>query len=72
MGKIEESFEDELAKLAKIVEIIEDSFISTDDIEIELKVPDDKFKYLSQNLRYQNQEKVTITIDNVSFTFLKK
>jgi hypothetical protein len=51
---------------------IEDSFISTDDLEIELKVPDDKFNYLSQNLRYQNKEKVTITIDNVSFTFLKK
>lgn len=72
MGTANESFEDELVRLAKISEIIEESFISSDEVDIEIKLEEKKFRDLSKNLRYQNNEKLTITIDNVNFIFLKK
>jgi len=72
MGEANESFEDELVRLAKISEIIEESFISSDEVDIEIKLEEKKFRDLSKNLRYQNNEKLTITIDNVNFIFLKK
>lgn len=72
MGEANESFENELIRLAKISEIIEESFIGSDNVDIEIKLEETKFKDLSKNLRYQNNDKLTITIDGVNFIFLKK
>jgi hypothetical protein len=72
MGEDNESFGDELVKLANIVEIIENSFIGGQFSEVEFKLSEEKMEYLLKNLNYQKNNKVTINIGNVNFIFLKK
>jgi hypothetical protein len=72
MAETEESFKHELIKLAKIVEIIETSFIGADPTEIIINLNEKNLKYLSNNLNYNNEEKVKVSMGKVNFTFLKK
>jgi hypothetical protein len=72
MAEDNESFGDELVKLANIVEIIENSFIGNEFSEVEFKLSEEKMTYLSNNLNYQKKDKVTINIGNVNFIFSKK
>jgi hypothetical protein len=73
MGKNIENFRDELTKLAKAVEIIEDSFLSNGQTEVKVLLDDDTFFSLMRNLNNRTQDnKCIVSIGNVDFTFLKK
>lgn len=73
MGKNIENFRDELTKLAKAVEILEDSFLSNGQIEVKVLLDDDTFSSLMKNLNNKIQDpKCVVSIGNVDFTFLKK
>jgi hypothetical protein len=73
MGKNIENFRDELTKLAKAVEIIEDSFLSNGQTEVKVLLNDDTFSSLMINLNNRTQDtKCLVSIGNVDFTFLKK
>ena len=73
MGKNIENFRDELTKLAKAVEIIEDSFLSNGQTEIKVLLDDDTFFSLMKNLNNRTQDtKCIVSIGNIDFTFLKK
>ncbi len=72
MAENNEGFRDELAKLANIVEILENSFVGKDIVDIEIKIPENKLNYLSLNLNSGKNDKVIINIENTNFIFLKK
>lgn len=72
MAENNESFGDELIKLANIVEIIENSFIGNEFSDVEFKITEEKMNFLSKNLNYQKNDKITINIGNINFIFSKK
>ena len=73
MGKNIENFRDELTKLAKAVEIIEDSFLSNGQTEVKVLLDDNTFSSLMRNLNNRTEDtKCVVSIGNVDFTFLKK
>jgi len=72
MAENNESFGDELIKLANIVEIIENSFIGSEFSDVEFKITEEKMNFLSKNLNYQKNDKITINIGNINFIFSKK
>jgi hypothetical protein len=72
MGKNIENFRDELVKFANIVEIIENTFIGDDKVEIITYVNENTFKEISKKLNTEQDNKCVISIENVNFTFLKK
>jgi hypothetical protein len=72
MGENNESFGDELTKLANIVEIIENSFIGKTTSNVEIKISEEKLLYLSNNLNYEKNDRIIINIGSVNFVFLKK
>jgi RNA binding exosome subunit len=72
MEKNKKSFGDELVRLAKIVEIMEEGFFGEDICDIEVKINENKLEYLSKNLNNQTGDKIIINIDSVNFIFSKK
>ena len=62
MAEDNESFGDELVKLANIVEIIENSFIGNEFSEVEFKLSEEKMTYLSNNLNYQKKTNFKLNI----------
>ena len=72
MEKNKKSFGDELVRLAKIVEIMEEGFFGEDICNIEVKIDENKLENLSKNLNNQTGDKIIINIDSVNFMFSKK
>ena len=72
MAENNEGFRDELTKLANIVEILENSFVGKDILDIEIKISEDKLNYLKLNLNSPKNDKVIISIENTNFIFSKK
>ena len=72
MAENNESFREELKKLASIVELLESGFIGKDFVDVEIKIPENKLNFLNHNLNTQKTEKVIINIENTNFIFSKK
>jgi|LauGreDrversion4_2_1035121.scaffolds.fasta_scaffold01414_11 hypothetical protein len=72
MAENNEGFRDQLIILAEIVEQIEKSFVGKDNTDIEIKISDYKFNYLSEQLKNNNKDKVIISIGDCNFIFLRK
>ncbi len=72
MAENNEGFRDQLIILAEIVEQIEKSFIGKDNTDIEIRLTDYKFNYLSEQLKNNNKDKVIISIGDCNFIFLKR
>lgn len=72
MSENNESFREELKKLASIVELLESGFIGKDFVDVEIKIPENKLNFLNHNLNTQKTEKVIINIENTNFIFSKK
>jgi len=74
MAENQESFMDELSKLAEITNIIEDSFLSKGDVSIVVELPEDEYKTLMSHFREldRNKSKCTIEIDGINFNFVLK
>lgn len=73
MGEIITDIKDQLKKLAEIAEIIDNSFLKNEKIELKVSLNEDTFNSLTQKLNYNTEDgKCVVSIDNVEFTFLKK
>lgn len=72
MAKNFENFRDELVKFANVVEIIEDSFLGNDSLEVVGYLEENVYEQLSKELDTNQKNKCVISIGNVNFTFLKK
>ena len=73
MGEIIKDIKDQLKKLAEIAEIIDNSFLKNENIELKVSLNEDTFNSLIRNLNYNTEDgKCIVSIDNVEFTFLKK
>jgi hypothetical protein len=72
MDENNESFGNELIKLANIVEIIESSFIGKNWSDVEIKVSEETLTYIAKNLNHDKNDKIIISIGSVNFIFLKK
>jgi hypothetical protein len=74
MAKDKESFRDELEKLAKIADIIDDSILSTGDVNVVVEMNEKDYKYILKNFAqiYQNLEEMVIDISGVNFKFVLK
>jgi hypothetical protein len=72
MAENNESFREELKKLASIVELLESGFIGKDFVDVEIKIPENKLNFLNHNLNTQQRDKVIINIENTNFIFSKK
>lgn len=73
MATPQESFRDELTNLAKAVEILENSDLFKENIEILSELTEKDFNALMGLLNNRSKdEKCVISIGSVNFTFLKK
>lgn len=73
MGKNQESFRDDLEKLAQVSDLIESSFIKNEKVEVKVSLDEGTFSNLLQHLMInQNEKKCVIQISNLEFTFLRK
>ena len=73
MAKNIENFRDQLGKLAKAVEILESTFVGEGDMEIKVILDEQTYRSLMSNLNDRNtNDKCTISIGSMDFTFLKK
>ena len=73
MATPQESFRDELTNLAKAVEILENSDLFKENIEILSELTEKDFNALMGLLNNRSEdEKCVISIGSVNFTFLKK
>lgn len=72
MAENNESFREELKKLASIVEILENSFLGKEFVDIEIKISENKINFLNHNLNTKQTDKVIINIENTNFIFSKK
>lgn len=73
MEEIEKSIGNWLEDLAKITDLIDNSFI-TENCKIIVELPENKFKKLQKNFRDIDKmnEEIVIEISNVTFTFVLK
>lgn len=72
MGENQESFRDELIKMAQSVEILENTFIGENKIEITISVDENKFFKITNFLnRGFGENKIIISIGKTDFIFLK-
>lgn len=63
----------EIAKLAEVVEILDNSFFTSNETEVVITIDQKKFSDILTYLNYNtNEEKCIISIGNTNFTFLKK
>jgi hypothetical protein len=73
MGENQESFRDDLEKLAQVSDLIESSFIKNEKVEVMVSLDEGTFSNLLQHLMInQNEKKCVIQISNLEFTFLRK
>ena len=73
MGENTENFGSEIAKLAEIVEIIDNSFFYSNNVDMTITLEEVRFRKLLNYLNYNTEDKKCIvSIGNVNFTFLKK
>jgi len=72
MVQNEESFRDDLVKMAQVVEILESTFKTSSNTNIVIELNDQEFGKILKNLNYDNDTKSIISIGSVNFTFLKK
>jgi hypothetical protein len=73
MEKNNDGLGTEIAKLAEVVEILDNSFFASNETEIIITVDQKKFTEILRYLNYNTtDEKCIISIGNVNFTFLKK
>ncbi len=73
MGENTENFGSEIAKLAEIVEILDNSFFYSNNVDMTITLEEVKFRKLLNYLNYNTEDKKCIvSIGNVNFTFLKK
>lgn len=73
MGENQESFRDDLEKLAQVSDLIESSFIRNEKVEVKVSLDEGTFSNLLQHLMInQNEKKCVIQISNLEFTFLRK
>ena len=68
-----ENFGSEIAKLAEIVEILDNSFFYSNNVDMTITLEEVRFRKLLNYLNYNTEDKKCIvSIGNVNFTFLKK
>lgn len=72
MEKTEKSFRDQLVNMAKVVELLEETFNDPENVKINIDLNEPEFNYISKNLNNTNNEKSIISIGRVDFIFLKK
>ena len=73
MGENTENFGSEIAKLAEIVEILDNSFFYSNNVDMTITLDEVRFRKLLNYLNYNTEDKKCIvSIGNVNFTFLKK
>jgi hypothetical protein len=72
MAENTDSFRGELVKFANIVEILENTFIGKESVEVISYLDENNFKKLSNNLNSVQENKCVISMDKVNFIFLKK
>ncbi len=73
MGENNQSFGGEIAKLAEIAEILDNSFFYSTQVEMTITLEETRFIKLLNYLNYNTEEKKCIvSIGNINFTFLKK
>lgn len=73
MATSQESFRDELTKLARAVEILESSTLVKENVEVISELNEKEFNDLMLKLNNRsNEDKCVISIGSVNFTFLKK
>jgi hypothetical protein len=73
MGENTENFGSEIAKLAEIVEILDNSFFYSNNVDMTITLEEVRFRKLLSYLNYNTEDKKCIvSIGNVNFTFLKK
>jgi hypothetical protein len=72
MGTFDESFGEELSKLAQIVETVDSCFLKKGEVSLNIKLTERDFIALTQKLgNNTNDVKCTISIENVDFIFSK-
>lgn len=74
MGKNKKNFRDELEKLAKITDLIEDSILSKADVKIIAELDEDDYRNVIKNFAdiYKKSEEIVIDISGVKITFVLK
>ncbi len=73
MGENNQNFGSEIAKLAEIAEILDNSFFYSTQVEMTITLEETRFIKLLNYLNYNTEEKKCIvSIGNINFTFLKK
>jgi len=73
MGTNEESFRNQLIKMAQMVEIIEDTFKESKNIKVNIELKETDFDNMCRELNNDiKNDKSIISIGNVEFIFLKK
>ena len=72
MVQNEESFRDDLVKMAQVVEILESTFRTSNNTNIVIELNELEFNNILKNLNHNNDTKSIISIGSVNFTFLKK
>jgi hypothetical protein len=72
MVQDQENFRDNLVKFAEVVELLEKTIAKNGEVNINIVLNENNFKYVSQNLSNKlNDNKCIISIGSVDFTFLK-
>jgi len=73
MDENKEDFRSWLNDLGKIVETIDNTFIS-EDCKIVVELPEEKFRKFQKNFREidSKRDEIVVYIDNVQFTFFLK
>lgn len=72
MGTSEESFRDQLVKMAQVVELMEDAFNGTT-VKVNVGLNDNEFELMCRNLNNPSTNDTSIiSIGTIEFTFSKK
>lgn len=74
MAKTEESFMEQLSKLAEVSNILEETVLKNGKIDILVELEEKDFKYILNHFREidRNNNKFVISISNLDYTFVLK
>lgn len=74
MAKIEESFMEQLSKLAEVSNILEETVLKNGKIDILVELEEEDFKYILNHFREidRDNNKFVISISNLDYTFVLK
>lgn len=73
MGTNEESFRDQLIKMAQAVDIIEETFKESKNIKVNIDLKEEDYNHMCRELNNDIKNDTSIiSIGNVEFIFLKK